>query len=142
MTKCISYKGVNGLLFNDSPEKAIEIFGEPTKKEDTSDGIELHYEHYIIRFDNNKMFREFTLLPTTPYIINNIKGNWTYLGIQSFIKLDNNPQEYVGFIILFELGISFVGFHDYPDNNLSEKAIHIFRKHDWDDFTATEDFKI
>ena len=45
MIECISYERVNDLYFNDSPEKAIEVFGEPELKSKSRSGnIELYYD--------------------------------------------------------------------------------------------------
>lgn len=65
-------------------------------------------------------------------------ANVSMLGIDVFndpkafrelCKLDGNPKEFMGFIILLKLGITMTGFHDGDE---AQKAITAFESGRWD----------
>tara|TARA_R110000787_G_scaffold14348_3_gene44253 strand:- start:277 stop:615 length:339 start_codon:yes stop_codon:yes gene_type:complete len=48
-------------------------------------------------------------------------------------ELDGAPKEFVGFIVLFKLGVAMTGFHDGDD---AQKALTVFEKGHWDQFAS------
>lgn len=140
MIEYISYKRVNDLYFNDSPEKAIEIFGEPALKSKSRSGnIELYYSltqkdnyDFTILFDENDKFSEFILYPFTKAKINGTAIGWELNKILNIINLDSNPRMDDYGITLYHLGISFGGFKE--SDNLGDRSINLFRKDELDEF--------
>jgi len=49
--------------------------------------------------------------------------------LAKLVAEDGNPFTYLGFIVLFELGITLTGFHD---QNVSQKALAMFPRGAWD----------
>jgi len=140
MIECISYERVNDLYFNDSPEKAIEVFGEPELKSKSRSGnIELYYDiskkntfDYKIIFDENNKFSEFMLYPFTKVKINKMDIKWTLEGILPIIEQDSDPRMDPYSITLYDLGILFGEFN--PEYIKSNGSINIFRKGELDEF--------
>jgi len=121
-----SYKQVNNLEFGSSIENTKQAFGKPNEENVDNDGeVELSYDSFIIRFNKHLEFNEFTLLPEINFKINGKLIGWTYKDVKPIIKMDSNPLESYGFIVLLDLGIALTGFHDGDD---SQKAIHFFSK--------------
>ena len=46
------------------------------------------------------------------------------------LRIDGNPKEFVGFIVLLTLGIAFTGFHD---GEVSQIAVSLFAKGGYDE---------
>jgi len=142
VVKYTSYKGVNGLLFNDSPEKAIEIFGEPNDQlTDSSGNLVFTYKNMTISFDKNKRFFYFALHPKTAAKINDVLNGWTLKDIKPIIALDSNPQESSGFIILRDLGVALVDFNTSEDEDIHNKTIVFFRNGELKKSHAEKPFK-
>ena len=140
MIDYISYERVNDLYFNDSSEKAIQVFGEPElKSKSHSDKVEFYYSvskkndyDFAIIFDEDDKFSEFILYPHTKARINGIVIEWELDKILNIINLDNNPRMDDYGITLYDLGIAFGSFKE--TDSLSEKSINLFRKGIFDDF--------
>lgn len=49
---------------------------------------------------------------------------------KAMIELDGAPYEHVGFIVLFNLGITMTGFHDDDEE---DKAVTVFARGRWDE---------
>ena len=62
-----------------------------------------------------------------------LKGNRTRLvypgGLSQLLKEDSCPYEYVGFVVLLDVGITLTGFHD---GDVSQRAVTAFRQGRWD----------
>jgi len=139
MIECIGYERVNNLYFNDSPEKAIEVFGEPTQKSKSETyTLKFYYDisnkddyDFQIIFENNE-FSEFILYPHTEATINGIKIGWDLKDILNIIKIDTNPRMDNYDIILYDLGISFGDFKKI--GNYDNRTINLFKKGELDEF--------
>ena len=64
-------------------------------------------------------------------MINGAPVQWTEDFLRWLASEDQDLQEVLGFILSMKLGIAVPGFHDGDE---SQKAIHAFRKGDWDMF--------
>jgi hypothetical protein len=135
MIECISYNCVNGLRFGATVEEAIDIFGEPNRKYINQDKtVDLVYDEFRVVFNDNQKFSEFGLYPQTKAKINGVEIPWYFKSIKNIIKLDSDPRiDDVGFIILYELGMTIVDFHTSDDDDFSDKAFGFFSKGIFDD---------
>jgi len=133
MIELISYQQVNGVAFGSGATAILEAFGEPAARRVNLEGeFEFHYPTHITRFETGSgRFREFTLLPGCEACVNGIEVAW----MPSFLAVvevsDQQLVEALGFILSLKLGLAFSGFHD---EDPSQRAIHAFRKGDWDIF--------
>jgi hypothetical protein len=62
----------------------------------------------------------------------NLKGIDVFKDTDAFAKLikeGRKPFEYMGFVILLDLGVTLTGFHD---NDESQKALTAFARGRWD----------
>ena len=133
-----SNERVNDLYFGDSPEKAIEVFGEPKRKiKDREGNLVFMYDDYTISFDKNNKFFYFALHPGVDATINGTKVGWNIDKIKPIIQMDRNPVEDVGFIILRDLGVAFDNFYT-PDDEESDKVIVFFRPGEFKQNKTTE----
>jgi len=140
MIEYVPYERVNELYFNDSPEKAIEVFGEPDlKSRDYTGNLEFYYRTpdkndfaFKIIFDENDKFSEFLLYPSTKAQINGIPIGWTLEDIKPIISKDSNPRMDDYGIILYDLGIAFGSFRE--SDSIGDRSINLFRKGELDEF--------
>jgi len=135
MIEYVSYKSVNHLEFGASIGETISIFGEPDRQIKDIDGdIELFYKNFTISFNSNNEFIHFGLYPPSIATVNGQKIGWNYEKIKKTIAMDSNPRiDDVGFIILYDLGVTIVDFCT-SDDSLSDKTIGFFKKGQFDEF--------
>jgi len=126
------YKSIDNFEFGRSIEDAIKHFGNPVKIEGVpGEHAELHYALFILRFDSvTNCFREFSGMPACPLTFLEKQVHWDISFIEELAQQDELFDLY-GFIVSFKFGLSLSGFHDGDE---SGKAIHVFRKGDWDEF--------
>jgi len=71
------------------------------------------------------------LLPGCEATINNQLVVWTEGFLHWLASKDNELVDVLGYIVSIRLGIAVTGFHDGDE---TQKAIHAFKKGDWDVF--------
>lgn len=59
----------------------------------------------------------------------NIFSDDSEVVLDTLIQEDGDPYIYLGFIVLFKIGITMMGFHD---DDISQKAITLFPQGAWD----------
>lgn len=116
-------------------EECVQLLGEPLRKMKNRMGIdELHYQHFIIRFDGqSQTVRECTLLPYTDATIAGIKVTWDDDFLRLACAQDQSPRDAYGFIVLSGLGVAVTGIHD---NDESQMAITAFSRVELDNWIA------
>ena len=138
----ISYKGyesVNGVPFGASKEEVIRSFGNPNMETlDNSGNRILMYDDFSVSLDKESKFFYFSVCPGSEVRINGSPVSWKFDGIRKFIEIDGNPREDSGFLILKNLGVAFVDFHNSEDGDMSDKVIVFFRKGGFDSPTEYE----
>jgi len=70
-------------------------------------------------------------LPGCEATIDGIGVVWDMDFLRWLATQDADLREDLGFIVSYKLGIAATGFHDGDE---AQKAIHAFRKGDWDQF--------
>lgn len=142
MIQIISYDAINGLPFGSTEANAIAKFGPPTRRSKNREReLELHYPDFVLRFDaDSGGLRECSLFPQCSGMINGAPVQWTEDFLRWLASEDQDLLEVLGFILSMKLGIAVSGFHDGDE---SQKAIHAFRKGDWDMFrNRMQSFKV
>lgn len=141
MFEILSYQSVSGLEFGSSVEDVLAKFGTPVlERTNSSKEREFHYPKHIVRFDCGKNeMREVTLLPGASAVLNGMEVGWDYNFLRE-VSAAGSVNDTSGFLVSKELGIVLTGFHDGDEPG---KAIHVFRKGDWDTFLEKSvDFQV
>ncbi|MCY0916346.1 hypothetical protein [Massilia antarctica] len=132
-----SYVGVGKLHFGLSQGEIAQLIGASTRQKkgfsgelteyrrengllttydrDTKKLIEIGFSRNILELEyvNKKLFTD------PPFTI-----------FSELIKLDGQPYESLGFIVLLNLGITLTGFHD---GDVNQQAVTVFARGRWDD---------
>ncbi len=134
MLEISSYSDVNGVCFGAHEAEVIAKFGTPIERGVTHDGeLELRFDRFVIRFDAlSREFRECSLLPGCMAKINGSPVIWAPDYVRWLEAIDPDLKEVLGFTLSLKLGLALSGFDD--DDELSERAVHAFRRGDWDQF--------
>lgn len=132
MIEVISYESFDGVPFGASPHDIIAHFGIPDNERRNREGEkELHYEQYIMRFaSKDETLREVTLLPGARVKWNEREIAWDVSFLKTVCEM-SSVQEFYGYLVSQKYGIALTGFHDGDE---SGKAVHFYRKGDWDQF--------
>jgi hypothetical protein len=133
MIHITSYKNINDVSFGCTESEALSAFGSPTKQQvNREKEKELFFPDFILRFEpNSGQLRECTLLPGCEATVNNQFVVWTEEFLYWLASEDNELVEVLGYIVSIKLGLAITGFHDGDE---AQKAVHAFRKGDWDMF--------
>ena len=145
MIKYISYKSVNGVPFGATEEEVIQIFGEPENRSiGRANNILLHYDNYSINFNDKNEFVYFGITHRIKeeIIINTQKIGWTLKEVANIIKMDSNPVVDDAYIILRDLGVTFINFHDIEDDDMSERVIAFFAKGEMKIYDSEKSFRL
>ena len=133
MIEVTSYSDVNGVRFGASEAEVVAAFGQPNQRGRTHDDEEeLRFQGFFLRFDSRlKELRECSLIPGCAAKINGIQVVWSE-DFLHWLKLeDSDLKEVLGFVLSLKLGLAVSGFHD---DDVAQRAIHAFRRGDWDMF--------
>lgn len=129
MTPIESYDRVGTVPFGAPIGEVIAAFGEPEiHTKDRSGNDVLRYPDRSVTIADDGVV-EFSFLPESDI---SIEGVFPFSESDAFWRLcsmDGNAQEFLGFIVLLNLGITLTGFHD---RNESQKAITAFARGRWD----------
>lgn len=91
---------------------------------------EYTFGKFSVRFSSEKgTVVEVGLLPGSGAEINGIDIFNSRTAFEELIAIDDNPFEYMGFIVLLKLGITLTGFHD---QDVSQQAVTAFSLGRWD----------
>ncbi len=121
-----SYESVNGVPFGASEEEVIKVFGEPDSRDDNVQ-IALYYKDFTIHLNANGFFY-IGISPFEKVVINGKIAGWTLKEVADIIKMDSHPVVDDADIILHDLGVDFINFHDIEDDDTSERVIAFFAK--------------
>lgn len=133
--KIVTYKSFGPINFGMSENEVIQLLSKPIQMHKNNENeLEYHYDEFIVRYDaTSKLVRECTLLSISAgkFQLNDMKLDWKNDFFSTLCRIDSDPYEYYGYIVLFNLGITLTGFHDGDE---CQKAISAFRQGDWDQF--------
>lgn len=133
--KISKYKSFGPVNFGTSETEVVKQLGNPRNTRTNNENeLEYHYDDVIVRYDaTSKLVREGTLLPkeSGEFQINDMVLDWRDDFLKTLCLADGDPNEFYGYIVLFNLGITLTGFHDGDD---PQKAISAFSLGDWDQF--------
>lgn len=121
----ISYVGAKPLLFGMTERQVEAIVGPPVRitKDDDLGETEASYDAFNIQYSKqNKALVEIGFSKTARVTILGINPFTQKNGFRDLLRQDSCPYEYVGFIILLDLGITLTGFHDKDPSQLAITA--------------------
>lgn len=131
------YIGVNALHFRMLPNQIQHLIGPPASRNTGFSGELTEYRRangLLMTYD--KKTQELVEIGVSRNVLELKYGDCEIFTLPSMdvlrrlVKLDGNPYESVGFIVLLKLGITLTGFHEEA---LDQKAVTIFAKGRWDD---------
>lgn len=133
MMDVFSYVSVDGVKFGADETALILRFGAPKqRRKNREQELELWFDGFILRLEaNSGAFRECTLLPSFVVALNGKPISWGAEFLTRLSADDPDLRLVHGFVISLRLGVALSGFHDGDE---SQKAIHFFRRGDWDMF--------
>ena len=128
----ISYVGVKPLLFGMTRSQVEALVGPPGILTKTFPGnANASYESFNIGYSKqDRKLIHIGFLPTAEVTIRGMNPFTQKSAFRNLVRQDSCPYEYVGFIILLDLGITLTGFHDNDPNQL---AITAFARGGFDD---------
>lgn len=130
MFEIVSYQSAGPLRFGMNPEEVATVVGHPQSISNDPDG-ELGYEFgkFIARIAPTQGLVEVGFAPVVPVFLGGLDIFSTPGAFKELVQKDGLPFEFVGFIILLNLGITLTGFHDEEP---SDRAVTAFAKGRWD----------
>jgi hypothetical protein len=127
------YDSVGQVKFGMTAGEVVAVLGAPLRITKNRRGeTSYEYEALMIRLsaDSNKV-AEIALTPQSGVKVEDVDAD-VFSSDDAFARLlqkDGSPYEYMGFIVLLGLGMTFTGFHDSDE---SQKAVTVFEKGRWD----------
>lgn len=124
-----SYISAGPISFGMEADEVVSALGAPVSQEITRSGDTiLRYNGFGITVSKMGVV-ELYFLPTEDVSVYGIDIYGDKQAFQKLCALDTAPKEFLGFIVLPNIGITLTGFHD---NDESQKAITVFAKGRWD----------
>lgn len=125
------YKSAGPIQIGMSIDDLVEAAGQPQESSKNRRGeLEFRYSGLSVRLNpNTKKVVEVGILPSPDVVLNGVKIFDSPNAINRLIEMDGNPYEYLGFLVLINLGITLTGFHDSDE---SQKAMTVFEEGRWD----------
>ncbi|MDH4746830.1 hypothetical protein OMP43_22630 [Sphingomonas sp. CBMAI 2297] len=123
------YTSAGGFKFGASYNEVVSALGEPCSTERSRLG------ETIVRYDgfgatiSSRGVVEVYFLPGVDVSLLGFDVFGDAAAFGSLCILDGDPKEFMGFIILFKLGVTMTGFHD---GDAAQQAITAFEKGRWD----------
>jgi hypothetical protein len=132
------YEGAGPLRFGMTQAEVVTAVGEPTLTRKTRGGdVEMRYPDYAVRLAAaDQTVAEIGFSPRANVAMEMIDVFGDPCAFQKLVKLDGEPLESLGIIVLLNLGLALTGFHDGDED---QKWISAFRRGRWDD--AKDDLK-
>jgi hypothetical protein len=127
----ISYVGAMPLQFGMTKDQVEKLVGAPLRMTVNRLGeTNAQYESFSVRYSQtDKSLVEIGFSPSAKVTVGGTDLFETPGNFRQLLQHDSCPYEYVGFIILLDLGITLTGFHD---NDSSQLAITAFTRGRWD----------
>ena len=121
------YESIGPIRFGMSKDELVSVVGDPVRTSKNQHGeANLQFAGFSVRLSKDDGgVVEVGVVPETPTVLGDVD---VFLSPDSFaklVKLDGEPWEYVGFVILLNLGMTMTGFHDADE---SQKAITVFER--------------
>jgi hypothetical protein len=138
----VSYVGAKPLLFEMTQSQVEAPIGPPEMMSITILGNQnASYESLNLGYSKqDRKLVHIGFSPTAEVTVFGMNPFTQKNAFRDLVRLDSCPYEYIGFIILLDLGITFTGFHD---NDPSQLAVTAFaRGHCDDERSKYKKFKI
>jgi len=131
----IPYQSVDPIQFGMSNDELMRVVGQPNNiRKNPSGELNYQYPTFSVRLSSkDQRVVEIGLSSAADVRLADIDIFESPTAFKDLIRKDGNPLEYLGFIVLLNLGITMTGFHD---NDPSQKAVTAFVKGRWDGFRA------
>ena len=142
MVEYISYESVNGVPFGATEKEVIEVFGEPNSRGDRRGVLILDYKNYAVNFNEEGKFVYFGVHRTAKVTINGQLVGWTLKEVADIIRMDSHPVVDDAYIILRDLGVTFINFHDIEDDDTSDRVMAFFAKGEMEIYDSEQSFKL
>lgn len=130
-------KGEARISFGTVPDLARSILGQPKRESTTrSDQLELEYDGIVFRYDKlHRALCEVTLVPAedVEWRIDGRHMVWRRDFMRQLCSRVGQAEQWVGFVILRELGVAFFGFDPEDEGQM---AVTMFRFGHWDGFAS------
>lgn len=130
-----SYVGIDeaGILFGTLPDVAQAALGAPLANWPLdAGGLELEYPGLLLRYSEGESgLEEMAVVPGGGRLwkLNDIPISWDESFLRGACLRDGVPMEYLGFVVLLELGVALSGFDPRDEGQL---AVNVFRRGLWD----------
>ena len=127
------YVSAGGLKFGATYDDVVSALGEPRSEEKSRLG------EVVVRYDgmgasiSSRGVVEVYFLPDAYVSILGIDVFNDLKAFRELCRLDGNPKELLGFIILLKLGVTMTGFHDGDE---AQRAVTAFESGRWDQLTG------
>lgn len=129
--------GVENVRFGSGPDEAKKEFGVPSSESATRTGhLELGYPGLILRYDKEQgALCEVTLVPEedVAWLLDGRAVTWDRSFLYALCAASNRPEQWVGFVVLRDLGLAFSGFEEDDEGQL---ALTVFRDGYWDKYAS------
>jgi hypothetical protein len=136
----IPYEAVGQIRFGMSLDDVISMLGRPDiTDEDRSGEVMLYFGALNVTITSEGV-AEVGILPQIPVTIGDVSVFSDPEALEKLCRMDGEPKESLGIVILYNLGISMGGFHDFDE---SQKAVTAFSRGRWDFVRSeTRDFRV
>lgn len=123
------YEAIGPLHFGMRQDEIVALMGEPQRITRNDMGnSELWYDHMNVIVEDDRLV-EVGFASDMQVSVRGINPFTDPTAYVSLCRLDGNPCEVLGFIVLRNLGITLTGFHD---KDKSQKALTAFARGRWD----------
>lgn len=123
------YEAVGPVRFGMDEIEVRAVLGEPgSESTDRGGNRVLRYDRLIVTIGPNGVL-EIGISPGSPTSLAGIDLFSSPLALEAVCQMDGAPQEYLGFLVFLNLGITMTGFHDDDE---SQKALTVFAPGRWD----------
>src|SRR5258708_4872101 len=135
MLQIVPYQSVGPIRFGASSDEVTKVLGAPDRIDKNHRGEpDYQYAGFSVRLSAKDLtVVEVGLTPEVDVRLGDVGIFTSPSAFEELIAQDGAPFEYVGFIILLNLGITLTGFHD---NDPVQKAVTAFAKGRWDDLRS------
>jgi len=142
MIEYISYSSVNGVPFGATEDEVIAVYGKPESKDINDSEIILYYKDIVVNFNDKGEAVYFGITRKPEILINGVPAGWTLKEVEDIIHMDSHPVVDDAYIILRDLGVAFINFHDIKDDDMSERVIAFFAKGEMEIYDSEQSFKL
>ncbi|CAG0936463.1 hypothetical protein TFLX_05338 [Thermoflexales bacterium] len=128
----VSYLSVGPIRFGINQEELAVLMGRPGWiGKDWLGETDYQYPDFSVRFaKEDHSLVEVGFSPSAKLFFEGIDIFNEHESLTKLLRRDGYPLEFMGFIILLEIGITLTGFHDSDE---SQKAVTVFAKGRWDE---------